>query len=85
MTRAPLFRTEVRVRLNAPGSRYHEATGTVDAIELELVHGKDKALTLNFDDGNHTIAFGDELVPVDSTPRGTPSDKSQSRAPEGSA
>ncbi len=80
MTRAPLFRTEVRVRLNAPGSKYHDHTGTVDATELERVRGKDKAISLKLDDGNTTIAFGDELVPVDSTPRGTPSDNSDRRA-----
>ena len=72
-----LFDLRVPVRLNAPGSRYHEATGTVDATELERVRGKDKALTLNLDDGGHTIAFGDELEVIGSTPLGGTSDNSE--------
>jgi hypothetical protein len=57
----PLIPQLAHVLLNAPGSRYHGATGTVDAHELERVRGKDKALTLTLDDGTSTIAFGDEL------------------------
>ena len=70
MKATPLFEQTVRVRLNAPSSRYHEATGTVDATELERLRGKDKALTLHLDAGGSTIAFADELEPIASHPPG---------------
>jgi hypothetical protein len=79
----PLFEQTVHVRLNAPGSRYHGATGTVDATELERVRGKDEALTLNLDDGDHTVAYGDELEVVGSTPLGGTSDNEVSPTSEG--
>lgn len=86
MTRSPLFEHTVRVRLNAPHSRYHHATGTVDAHELERVRGKDKAISLRLDEGGHTIAFGDELelAGVD-TPPGATSDNDSSGPSEAPA
>lgn len=83
MTRSRLFEHPIAVRLNVPGSRYHDATGTVDAAELDRVRGKDKALTLNLDDGGHTIAFGDELEVIGSTPLGGTSDNDTSPASRG--
>lgn len=64
MTRAPLFRTMVPVRLNAPDSAYHGHTGTVDAHDLEEARKRDRNITLYLDDDSSTIAYADELEVV---------------------
>jgi hypothetical protein len=82
---ATLFDRSVRVRIQAPTSRYDRHEGTVDAHELRAAQCSrarkhPPALTIHFDDGCSTIAYADELVLAD--PWGTRTDNEDSHSPE---